>query len=96
MLDILGLVGQLNRPKLLVQSARIGVDDYSRDQHLGRILRRPAPPRPGEAILHLLELERDLDTKRREDRADYSIARHVEVLIAIMGEARILRAVTRA
>jgi hypothetical protein len=95
MLDLLSLISALNRPSLLVRTARFGIDDYSRTQHLGRILKTVHLPRTGEAILQLLEIENDLNTARTANRAEYAIAEHVEVLIALMGEARLLRAATR-
>lgn len=95
MQDLFGMINALNRPKLLVRAARFGVDEYSRDRHLSRILKQDALPRSGVAILKLLEIEADLEDRRTQKAADYSIARHVEVIIALMGEARVLRATTR-
>ena len=95
MLDILGQVAALNRPSLLVRTARFGVDEYRRSAHLLKILQLPALPRPGLALVQLMEIEAEMEERRRTERADYSIARHVAVLIAIMGEARLLRASTR-
>ena len=91
MQDLFGMVGALKRPKLLVNAARFGLEDYARDRHLPRILRCAVAPRTGKAILRLLELEQTLNDKRKGRAADYSIARHVEVLIAIMGETRLLQ-----
>ncbi len=96
MQDILSMIASLNRPRLLVQAARFGVDTYSRLSHLPRLLGVVAPPRHGVAILRLLEIETVLNEKRLAEAADYSVARHVEILIAIMGEARQMRAFTRA
>ncbi len=95
MQDILGMIGALNRPRLLVQAARFGVDDYNRATCLARLLKSLSLPRYGEAILRLLDIEADLNNRRVAGAADYSIARHVEVLIALMGEARLLRAIMR-
>jgi len=95
MLDILGMVGTLQRPRLLVRAARFGVDDYSRNAMLPRVLHLVALPRSGDAILRLLDIEAEMNDLRLLEAADYSIARHVEVLIALMGEARLLRATTR-
>ncbi len=92
MLDLLGLIATLNRPRLLVSAARFGVDDYHREAHLPRLLGHPAPPRNGEAIMHLLDMEAALDERRQANAADYSPARHVGVLTALLGEARLLRA----
>ncbi len=91
MQDILSLMAGLNRPRLLVRAARIGADEYRREAHLGRILSGPAPERSGPVLMKLIEIETMLDARRRAADASYSIARHVEVLAAMMGEARILR-----
>lgn len=96
MQDILGLVGSLNRPHLLVQAARFGVDDYVRGTTLPRLLGQIVLPRSGETILRLIAIEADLDDARKGHASDYSIARHVEVLIALMGEARLFRAQLRS
>jgi hypothetical protein len=95
MQDILGRVESLKRPPLLVRAARFGLDDYNRAGQLPRLLRCLAPPRSGEAILRLLDLEADLEDLRHEKAAEYSVARHVEVIIALMAEARLLRAIVR-
>lgn len=96
MLDIQSVLRNLKRPDLLVKAARHGLDDYSRETHLRRILRSEPVPRPGPAIIKLLETEQELDEARIERRATYSVARHVEVLVAIMAEAQVLQASTRA
>lgn len=95
MQDILGRVEGLKRPPLLVRAARFGLDDYSREGQLPRLLRVLAPPRSGEAILRLLDIEAVLEERRLAQGADYSVARHVEVIIALMAEARLLRAILR-
>lgn len=96
MQDILSMIASLNRPRLLVQAARFGVDNYNRLAHLPRLLGTIALPRSGPAILRLIEIEAVLNDKRMAEAADYSVARHVEILVAIMGEARQMRALTRA
>ncbi len=90
------MIAGLNRPRLLVRAARFGVDDYDRGTHLTRLLGAGHLPRTGEAIVRLIDLEADLNDRRTGAFADYSIARHVAVLIALMGEARLLRAMTRS
>jgi len=95
MQDILSRVTQLNRPALLVRAARFGLDDYSRTAQLPRLLGTISLPRHGETILRLLDLEGLMEDRRVNRTADYSVARHVEVVIALMGEARLLRAQNR-
>ncbi|MBW4982236.1 hypothetical protein KZZ07_06730 [Mameliella sp. CS4] len=91
MKDILGLLNDLRRPRLLIRAARIGAQDYRRNPHLNRLLGYGALPRPGAALMRLVEIESELNERRHADDAAYSVSRHVEVLTAMMGEARILR-----
>ncbi len=92
MQDILTLVSRLQRPTLLVRTARHGLADYNRVQHLRRLLKTETPPSPGKAIMRLMELEGAANDARRAQRAEYSVARHVELLVALMSEASILKA----
>ncbi len=94
--DILTLISRLKRPSLLVRTARHGVEDYSRTVHLRRILKTETLPGPGQAIVKLMELEAVADAQRVSKRAEYSVARHVEILVAIMCEARILKGLSSA
>lgn len=92
MTDLLTMLAGLRRPRLLIRAARFGAEDYRRERHLRRILRCSALPRTGTAILRLVEIEAALNADRLEGAASYSVAEHVEVLAALMGEARLLRA----
>ena len=92
MLDLHTRIATLKRPALLARAARFGVDDYRRTVHLRRILQCEALPGHGAAIMQLLEIETEIETLRTDGSASYRPARHVEVLIAIMGEAHLLRA----
>lgn len=94
MLDIHTRIATLKRPALLARAARFGVDDYRRDAHLRRILQTEDLPRHADAIMRLLDIESDMNTARQDRSGSYSPARHVEVLIAIAGEARLMRATT--
>jgi len=90
--DILSIVSRLKRPTLLVRTARHGIEEYNRIVHLRRLLKTERPPSPGRAILQLLEIEAVVNEQRLDQRAEYSVARHVDLLIALMSEARILKA----
>ncbi len=84
----------LQRPKLLVQAALSGLASYRREAHLGRALGVLGHTRlvlPPAALENPLEREAGLNTQRIEQDTGYCYARHVEVLIAIMGEAQLLR-----
>ena len=47
------------------------------------------PPGPGRAFEQLAEREAALDELRRSAAASYSAARHVELLVALIDEARL-------
>lgn len=90
--DVLTQISRLKRPTLLVRTARHGIEDYNRVVHLRRILKSETLPGPAKAILKLMELEAISDRQRLEKRAEYSVAQHVEILVALMCEAKILKA----
>ena len=92
MQDLMTMLNSLRRPQLLIRAARHGAQDYRRNRHLQRLLGYGALPRPSAAIMRLMDIERTLDDQRRQDDAGYSLTRHVDVLIAMMGEAQLLRA----
>lgn len=93
MSDILHRLDHLRRPRLLIRAARIGAEDYRRDVHLPRLLGHGALPRHSAALNRLMEIEAAMNENRRAQVADYSTIRHVEVMIAVISEARILRAI---
>jgi len=92
MTDVVSLITALRRPRLLVEAARHGLAWYDRPRHLRRLLGPGEARGPREAVLRLYELEHYLDEARRAGMAGYSVSRHVEVLIALMAEARDLTA----
>ena len=47
-------------------------------------------PSPAKAVDGLIETEARMEATRKAGDASYSVARHVEVLIALMAEARLL------
>ncbi|QUS35079.1 DUF6477 family protein [Falsirhodobacter algicola] len=85
MTDIRATLATLSRPRLLVRAARMGVADYRRDRDLRRLTGTTGTDSP---LPHLLEQEERLEETRRRGCASYSAMRHVEVLIALMAEAR--------
>jgi hypothetical protein len=89
--DVLTMLSRLKRPTLLIRTARHGLQDYNRIVHLRRLLKTEALPGPGQAIVRLMELEAVVDQLRVAKRAEYSVARHIEMIVAMMCEARILK-----
>jgi len=92
MQDLQSMLNTLHRPRLLIRAARAGATEYNRSRHLQRLLGYGAIPRTAPALMRLMELERGLNEQRKDDDAGYSLSRHLDVLIAIMGEAQLLRA----
>jgi hypothetical protein len=90
--DILSTLNTLRRPRLLIRAARAGTKEYSRKRHLQRLLGYGALPRTAPALMQLIEIERALNDERISDEAGYSLTRHLDVLIAIMGEAQLMHA----
>lgn len=83
-------VSALRRPRLLVRAARLGIADYDRDRDLRRLIGAARAPSPQSAISRLMEAEDLLESFRKAGDASYSVLRHVEVLIALMAEVRLL------
>lgn len=90
MSDLRSLVSALRRPRLLVRAARLGLQDYDRERDLRRLMHSQSTPSPERAVSRLIEEEQLLETTRVGGEASYSVLRHVEVLIALMAEVRLL------
>ena len=88
MTDFRALLADLHRPQLLIRAARCGLAEYRRDRDLRRLLN--AQPSPDRAVRQLLNEEEALETTRKAGEAGYSVARHIDVLIALMAEVRLL------
>lgn len=89
MTDFRTSLRNLRRPRLLIRAARFGLADYRRERDLRRLLSQPLPG-PAAALPQLLDAERALEDCRRAGDAGYNLSRHVALLIALMGEARLL------
>ncbi len=91
MQDVLTMMDRLTRPKLLIRAARLGAEHYHRDTHLPRVLGYGQMPRTTEALLRLMQQEADVNRLRKTQDTTYSLPAHLDLLIAMVGEARILR-----
>ena len=89
MIDPQEILNTLRRPRLLVRAARHGMADYNRESTLRRLLPGEALPQPGQALAKLAEREALLNQTRRDGGAAYSAARHIELLVALIEEARL-------
>ena len=83
-------LADLRRPRLLVNAARHGLAGYCRDRDLKRLIDSDLPPE--SAVPRLLCEEERLEETRRAGDAAYSVMRHIEVLSALIAEARLLPA----
>lgn len=89
MTDFRRFLTELSRPRLLVRAARHGLQDYRRERDLKRLIGPVTAPTSEAALTSLVAAEARLEATRRAGDAGYSIARHVELLIALMAEARL-------
>ncbi len=92
MQDLMTMITTLRRPRLLARAAKFGAQDYNRDRHLQRILGYGGLPGNGAALTRLMDMEREQNTLRKEEDADYSLVRHLDLLIALLGEAQLYQA----
>ena len=90
MSDLTTFVNSLSRPRLLLRAARHGLADYNRSRVLKRLMRTQNLPSPTGAVTSLLRVEASLENARRDGDAAYSVTRHVEVMIALLAETRLL------
>lgn len=82
------LPNDMLRPRLLLRAARHGLQDYRRERDLRRLL--PQGGHSGaDALPRLIAAEAEAEATRCRGDAGYSISRHVELLIALLAEARL-------
>jgi len=90
MSDLMHIFKQLRRPRILIRAARIAGASYQREKDLKRVLKSTRLPAPDRGMADLLAVEAEIEDTRRTGAATYSITRHVEVLAALIVEARLL------
>jgi Family of unknown function (DUF6477) len=89
MTDIRMMLADLRRPRLLMRAARFGLAEYRRDRDLRRLVNPAASPEL--TVPRLMSVEEGLEATRISGDASYSPARHIDVLIALLAEAQLLR-----
>ncbi|MDF0599524.1 DUF6477 family protein [Psychromarinibacter sp. C21-152] len=90
MSELLHLVSALRRPRLLLAAVRHGLTEYNREKTLRRLTGGGALPAPRRAVQSLLLAEEMQEAARLAREATYSPARHIEILVALIAEARTL------
>ena len=88
MTDIRTILANLRRPRLVIRAARFGLEDYRRDRDLRRLVKESV--NPDKVLPELLAEEARLEQIRRTGDLNYPVARHVEVLVALMAEVNLL------
>ncbi len=88
MTDLPGALALLSRPRLLIRAARFGLAEYRRTPTLRRMFAAAGAHGAAQITAFLMRREAEMDNQRRAQDAAYSVARHVEVLIALMAEAQ--------
>ncbi|GAA6207387.1 hypothetical protein NBRC116601_06800 [Cognatishimia sp. WU-CL00825] len=88
MQDVLTTLAQLNRPRILVRTAKAAARDYRRDLHLRHHLKTDHLPRSVEALMKLIEIEQDMNALRQSKDNTYSLVDHVGLLSALIAEAQ--------
>ena len=81
-------------PACLIRAARHGLQDYNRDRALKRLTAQPAGAGPETRRQLLMSVEATLEEARQSGDASYNVSRHVDVLIALIAEARLLAPAT--
>lgn len=89
MSDFRTILANLRRPRLLMRAARFGLGDYRRERDLRRLVRCGLSPE--DTVPSLMSVEAELEETRLAGDMSYSVARHIEVLIALLAEAQLLR-----
>lgn len=92
MCKITNELNSMRRPALLLEAASCGFEHYRRRRDLRRMLRAAIPPTARSALEKLLPIEAELETRRRTGATTYSYPRHVDILVALLAEARAFRA----
>ncbi|HUF86866.1 MAG TPA: DUF6477 family protein [Thermohalobaculum sp.] len=77
----------LIRPKLLIETARIGARLYRRERDLAGAVCGLAHASPEQIVARLSDAEHDCEALRRARAPTYRPAAHVQVLAALLAEA---------
>lgn len=88
--DTLSSLLALRRPMLLVRAVRFALADYPRRRLLRRLV--PGEERVDRIVPRLFEIEAALEEQRQSGDSAYSAARHIEALVALVGEIARLEA----
>ncbi len=77
----------LIRPKLLIETARIGANLYRRERDLAGAIPGLSTTERGRIVTRLRDAEWHCEEQRRERSPAYRPGRHVQILSALIAEA---------
>lgn len=83
-------VQNLKRPRILVQAAKVGAQHYQRKRYLRDHFGSAAPGTASNFVQELLAKENLHNQQRIEKSAHYRAGQHLEVMIALIAEAKLL------
>ena len=88
MSDFPTALSEIRRPGILMRAVRFALADYHRPSALKRFA--PDEKRPEGIVSKLFETEAMIEKNRQSGSSAYSICDHIEVLVALVAEARLL------
>lgn len=88
--DLNTVLSTLRRPRLLVRAARLGLADYNRKRDLARLTGQNPRSTTKTIVENLIAQEEHLEETRQSKDSNYRPAHHVELLVALMAECRLL------
>ena len=80
----------IRRPRAIIDAARHGITRYSRERHIAPILKTRKAWTDEDIVTALLREEEYLDATRRAGDANYSVRRHIHIMIALLSELHTL------
>ncbi|SLN18546.1 hypothetical protein PSA7680_00645 [Pseudoruegeria aquimaris] len=86
------LLAAIRRPRLLLSAAQHVCLNYNRSRDLPRLLGLLSPRDMAGCLQALVGAEQTMETKRKTGDATYSITRHIQLLAALISEARLTSA----
>ncbi len=85
-----GFLATLRRPRLLVRAARHGMADYNRKRDLTRLTGQNPSKSTRAIVEQLIFQEEQIEETRRMGDAAYRPSKHIELLVALIAECRLL------
>ena len=89
-MQLLGVLENIARPKILLTAARICMETYTRDTELKRLLGAQYASHPDQVLNRLSRQETKLEDARKCGSAAYDMRLHIQVMTALLQELHLL------